>query len=62
MAMDFKDIDAAMAVLTNKVGPIEAQATGLVTFRGTPEFGIKAGSMMTRVNNFLMPEDGAQAG
>ncbi len=59
LGMDFKDIDAAMAVLTNQVSPLEAQASGLVTFRGTPEYGIKAGSLMTRVNNFLMPEEGA---
>ncbi|MFC1474688.1 SCP2 sterol-binding domain-containing protein [bacterium] len=59
LAMDFKDIDSAMKVLTGEVGAVEAQMQGLVVPRGTAEFGMKVGSLMKRVENFLMPKEGA---
>jgi len=57
LAMDFKDIDSAVKVLTGEVGAVDAQKEGLVVPRGTAEFGIKVGSLMKRVENFLMPGD-----
>jgi hypothetical protein len=57
VAMDFVDIDAALKVLTSEVGALDATRLQLVKFRGTAEYGIKVGNMMTRVNNFLMPEE-----
>lgn len=58
LAMDFRDIDSALQVLTGAAGPVEAQGTGMITPRGTAEFGMKAGSLMKRVENFLMPAEG----
>lgn len=60
LAMDFKDIDSAVAVLTGAVGAVDAQIQGLVVPRGTAEFGMKVGSLMKRVENFLMPKEGAK--
>jgi hypothetical protein len=56
VAMDFVDINAALKVLTSEVGALEASKLQLVKFRGTAEYGIKVGNLMTRVNNFLMPD------
>ncbi len=55
-SMDFKDLESALMVLTNQVGPLDANKQGLVTSRGTPEYSIKIGGLMQRVNNFLMEE------
>ncbi len=57
LAMDFRDVDSALAMLTSQVNPLEAQKSGMVVPRGTAEFGVKAGSLMLRVGNFLMPEN-----
>ncbi|HOX29299.1 MAG TPA: hypothetical protein PLQ76_09120 [bacterium] len=56
VAMDFVSIDAALKLLTSEVGAIDAARQQLVSFRGTSEYGIKVGNLMTRVSNFLMPE------
>jgi len=56
VAMDFTDIDGALKVLTSEVGALDATRQQLVSFRGTAEYGIKVGNLMTRVSNLLMPE------
>jgi hypothetical protein len=54
--MDFTDLDGALKVLTSEVGALDATRQQLVSFRGTAEYGIKVGNLMTRVGNTLMPE------
>ncbi|HPN94389.1 MAG: hypothetical protein BWY28_00443 [bacterium ADurb.Bin236] len=55
VGMDFKDLDAALKVLSSEVGALDATRQQLVSFRGTAEYGIKVGNLMTRVGNLLMP-------
>jgi hypothetical protein len=57
VAMDFTDVNGAMKVLTSEVGALDATRQQLVSFRGTAEYGIKVGNLMTRVGNILMPEN-----
>ncbi len=56
VAMDFNNIEGALKVLTSEVGALDATRQQLVSFRGTAEYGIKVGNLMTRVNNLLMPD------
>lgn len=56
VGMDFADIEGALKVLTSEVSALDATRQQLVSFRGTAEYGMKVGNLMTRVGNFLMPE------
>jgi hypothetical protein len=56
VAMDFVDTAGALRMLTSEVGALEATRLQLVSFRGTAEYGMKVGNLMTRVGNVLMPE------
>lgn len=56
VSMDFKDVESALKVLTSEVGALDAMRLQLVSSRGTAEYGIKVGNLMTRVANTLMPE------
>jgi hypothetical protein len=56
VAMDFTDLNGALKVLTSEVGALDATRQQLVSFRGTAEYGMKVGNLMTRVSNVLMPE------
>lgn len=57
ISMEFKDVDAAYSLLTEKVGTLEALVQGLLTIKGVVEYSIKVGSMMQRVGEYLKPKE-----
>lgn len=51
--MIFRDIDAALAVLSNSVDTVSAITTGLVENDGSPEYGGKVGDFMLEIAKML---------
>lgn len=53
--INFKDIDSAYEIFTGKIDTAEAWKKELVEIVGSPEYSVKATSLMMRVNDYLNP-------
>ncbi len=51
--MIFRDIDAALPVLSNSIDTVSAMAAGLVENDGSPEYGGKVGDFMLKIAKML---------
>jgi hypothetical protein len=56
-SIELKDLDGAYQLLTGKIEAMEGFTKQILIFRGSPEFGMKMGTMMKRVDDILNPKE-----
>lgn len=56
-SLELKDLDGAYLLFTGKIEAMEGFTKQILTFRGSPEFGMKVGTMMKRVDDILNPRE-----